>query len=69
MSGNNASDLHFAGSIPELYERFLVPLIFQPYATDLAERVVELQPADGARGGCRHRGRHARDGDRLPADT
>ncbi len=34
----------FAGSIPELYERFLVPLIFQPYADDLADRVAAIGP-------------------------
>ena len=32
-------DLRFAGSIPELYERHLVPLIFEPYAHDLARRL------------------------------
>lgn len=34
----------FAGSIPELYDRFLVPLIFEPYALDLAERLAKAQP-------------------------
>ena len=29
-------DKVFAGSIPELYERLMVPLIFEPYALDLA---------------------------------
>jgi SAM-dependent methyltransferase len=33
------SDKHFAGSIPKLYEEYLVPLIFEPYAVDLANRV------------------------------
>ena len=33
------ADKVFAGSIPKLYERYLVPLIFEPYAADLAERV------------------------------
>src|SRR6266702_978792 len=37
-------DKLFAGSIPELYDRLLVPLIFQPYATDLAERLAALDP-------------------------
>jgi len=32
-------DQVFSGSIPELYERYLVPLIFEPYATDLVRRV------------------------------
>jgi SAM-dependent methyltransferase len=44
MDDRQESDLHFAGSIPELYERFLVPLIFQPYAVDLADRVAVLGP-------------------------
>jgi len=34
-----ASDPLFAGSIPEIYDTYLVPLIFAPYALDLAERV------------------------------
>lgn len=33
------SDKIFSGSIPELYEKYLVPLIFEPYAQDLARRV------------------------------
>jgi ubiquinone/menaquinone biosynthesis C-methylase UbiE len=41
-----ASDKLFAGSIPEIYDRFLVPLIFEAYADNLAQRVVELQPND-----------------------
>jgi ubiquinone/menaquinone biosynthesis C-methylase UbiE len=39
-----ASDKLFAGSIPEIYDRFLVPLIFEPYARDLAARVAGLDP-------------------------
>jgi ubiquinone/menaquinone biosynthesis C-methylase UbiE len=38
------TDKVFAGSIPELYDRYMVPLIFQPYADDLARRVASLQP-------------------------
>lgn len=34
-----ASDKVFAGSIPKIYESYLVPLIFQPYADDLARRL------------------------------
>ena len=30
------SDTVFTGSIPELYDEHLVPLIFEPYAGDLA---------------------------------
>jgi ubiquinone/menaquinone biosynthesis C-methylase UbiE len=39
------NDLAFAGSIPALYERVLVPLIFQPYADDLAQRLAAVAPA------------------------
>lgn len=38
-------DAVFAGSIPEVYDRYLVPLIFEPYAADLASRVAIRQPA------------------------
>jgi len=40
----SASDKVFAGSIPELYDRFLVPLIFEPYALDLAARLAKAAP-------------------------
>lgn len=40
-----ATDKVFSGSIPELYERLMVPLIFQPYALDLAARVARVNPA------------------------
>lgn len=33
-----ATDSVFAGSIPALYDRYLVPLLFVPYAEDLAAR-------------------------------
>jgi SAM-dependent methyltransferase len=33
------TDKVFAGSIPKLYETYLVPLIFEPYAADLANRL------------------------------
>jgi ubiquinone/menaquinone biosynthesis C-methylase UbiE len=39
-----ATDKVFAGSIPEVYERHLVPLIFDAYARDLAQRVAQTQP-------------------------
>ena len=38
-------DKVFAGSIPRLYEEYLVPLIFAPYAGDLAGRVAARMPA------------------------
>jgi ubiquinone/menaquinone biosynthesis C-methylase UbiE len=39
-------DAEFVGSIPQNYDRYLVPLIFQEYAEDLARRVAV--PAGGA---------------------
>ena len=41
-----ANDNLFAGSIPDVYDRFLVPLIFEPYARDLAERLVKAKPRE-----------------------
>ena len=41
-----ATDKEFAGSIPEIYERFLVPLLFESYALDLANRLANLEPRD-----------------------
>ena len=38
------ADRVFSGSIPEFYERYLVPLIFEPYARDLAARVAAAKP-------------------------
>jgi SAM-dependent methyltransferase len=40
----NATDKVFTGSIPKLYESHLVPLIFQPYADDLARRLASRPP-------------------------
>ncbi len=42
MSNDDASDTMFGGSVAEIYERHLVPLIFQPYAADLADRATRL---------------------------
>jgi len=39
------SDKVFAGSIPEIYDTYLVPLIFGAFASDIAERVAALGPA------------------------
>ena len=39
------SDAAFAGKIPELYDRCLVPLLFAPYADELARRLAALGPA------------------------
>jgi hypothetical protein len=40
------TDKLFAGSIPALYDRFLVPLIFESYARDLAERLARVEPQE-----------------------
>src|SRR5579859_1014886 len=37
-------DRTFAGSIPALYDRHLGPMLFEPYALDMAERVARLAP-------------------------
>jgi ubiquinone/menaquinone biosynthesis C-methylase UbiE len=37
-------DKVFAGSIPENYDRYLVPLIFESFAQDMAQRVAALSP-------------------------
>ena len=41
----NDRDSAFAGSIPALYEKYLVPMIFEPYAADIADRVAARRPA------------------------
>lgn len=54
MSGHD-TDKVFSGSIAEIYETYLVPLIFEPYVQDLAnrlasrslERVLELAAGTG----------------------
>ncbi len=42
--GGAAGDKAFVGSIPKLYDTYLVPLIFAPYAADLAQRVSASRP-------------------------
>ena len=37
-------DSSFTGSIPETYERAMVPLLFTPYAVDMARRVAQRRP-------------------------
>jgi ubiquinone/menaquinone biosynthesis C-methylase UbiE len=41
MSGK---DKNFTGSIPDIYDEFLVPLIFESYAQDIAQRVASAVP-------------------------
>lgn len=37
-------DTAFTGSVAQFYERYMVPLIFEPYAVDLARRVAQAAP-------------------------
>ena len=39
-----ATDTVFAGSIPAIYDQYMVPLIFAPYARLVAQRAAELKP-------------------------
>ena len=39
------TDKVFAGSIPENYDRYMVPLIFEAYAADMASRAAALSPS------------------------
>jgi SAM-dependent methyltransferase len=38
-------DTRFAGSVPQIYDTYLVPLIFEPYATDLVTRLRAKSPS------------------------
>jgi ubiquinone/menaquinone biosynthesis C-methylase UbiE len=38
------TDRVFAGSIPETYDRYLVPLIFESFAQDISQRIAALSP-------------------------
>ncbi len=39
------ADKLFAGSVPENYDRYMVPLIFEPYASDIARRAASFSPS------------------------
>jgi ubiquinone/menaquinone biosynthesis C-methylase UbiE len=41
----SATDKVFAGSIPKLYDEYLVPMIFSVYADDIAKRIAALSPS------------------------
>jgi ubiquinone/menaquinone biosynthesis C-methylase UbiE len=43
VTGPAARDATFAGSIPALYDRYLGPLLFEPYARELGERLADLR--------------------------
>ncbi|HKX07030.1 MAG TPA: methyltransferase domain-containing protein [Stellaceae bacterium] len=38
------TDKVFAGSMPALYDRHIGPMVFEPYALDMADRVARLAP-------------------------
>jgi ubiquinone/menaquinone biosynthesis C-methylase UbiE len=44
MQSAGPNDTVFAGSIPAIYDRYMVPLFFRPYARELSERARRLQP-------------------------
>lgn len=41
-----STDKVFAGGIPAIYENFMVPMIFEPYAVEMAKRLAALRPRD-----------------------
>ena len=41
-----ATDTVFAGSIPAIYDQYMVPLIFEPYARLVAERAASIKPGN-----------------------
>lgn len=41
-----ASDTKFIGAIPDIYDQYLVPQIFESYAEDLAQRMASHRPTD-----------------------
>jgi len=43
MQSSESSTL-FAGSIPQFYAQYLVPILFEPYVADLASRVADKRP-------------------------
>jgi SAM-dependent methyltransferase len=42
---SSSSDKVFGGSVPKIYDTYLVPLIFIPYAADIVKRLAERAPA------------------------
>jgi len=43
-SDEKRTDTVFAGAMPQMYESLMVPLIFEPYAIDLADRLASRSP-------------------------
>lgn len=42
----DSSDAVFAGSVPERYEHDMVPMLFAPFAVDIADRVAAFAPSN-----------------------
>lgn len=40
-----SKDVVFSGPVSEVYEKYLVPMIFQPYADDIVNRLLQIRPA------------------------
>jgi methylase of polypeptide subunit release factors len=40
----SATDTVFAGSIPAVYDRYMVPLIFAPFAAEVGSRAAQWRP-------------------------
>lgn len=38
------ADTKFTGPVPDIYDRFMVPMLFEPYAVDMAARVAAVKP-------------------------
>ena len=58
MVPTQANEEAFKGSIPEFYDRYLAPLIFEAYAADLTDRIATLSPRQCYRDRVWHRGRY-----------
>ncbi len=41
----DSSDAIFAGSVPKRYEQYMVPMLFAPFAADIADRVARRTPS------------------------
>ena len=38
------ADKVFAGNIPAIYEQYMVPMLFEPYAQEMADRAARIEP-------------------------
>ena len=41
----SSTDTAFTGKIPELYDRLMGPMLFRPYAADMARRLADVTAA------------------------